>query len=781
MKKIIGRFSVVFMFTMAMWAHTVMGMSVNEVIAENKDAVVCENDTLEIVESESKKDDRMDAANIDTENNLQDTVTDGEEIESTGVNGESMGFSFQYNASTGTAVVTGYNGTNPNIVIPAQTEKGGITYRVTEIADEAFYKNNTISSVRFEEGIRIIGKRAFCNCEFLQSVTMCNTIELVKTAGRDYSFETRGIFSSCENLKSVVLSNNLGGIPEAMFYGSGIESIQIPENIQVIEGKAFAKCASLRSVSFAGNSKLKEIQWEAFRECKSLTDILLPAQMEDLSGFTYCTNLASVKIPGSVKRINQDAFAECHSLSEVQFETPSSLKQIREGAFQNCNLTYVKLPEGLETIGLEGWSGQVSVFGANPIRKLILPKTLKNIYAPVYYSQESVLVVQSNTDSMGFYEKDTEVYGLLNSNAHVSAQKSGCSFFPIDAPTNFIVKKQDASSVRLSWNPVTPVSKYKIYRSNALNGTYIEIAQIQGTEYIDNTVLSNSSYFYKVCLTYIDRLGESVDGLESEINYVKDLKDAAIDNIPDLDFTGGALAPGITVRYDGKVLRNGLDYAVSYKNNVALGTATATIYALSTGEYYGTKEITFTIKLKTPSISNVVNEKSGIVINWKPVAGAEIYNIYRKTQSSGWQKIASVNAKLTSYTDGSVKSKNGIVYYYNVAASTGNHLGKYNPSGKKIIRLTISVKKITNKPSQKLVVKWKKNTKATGYQIQYSTSQKFKGAKRVIVKSMNKTSVEISKLKLKKKYYVRVRSYKKSGGKTYYSEWSSAKSKMIKK
>ena len=78
---------------------------------------------------------------------------------------------------------------------------------------------------------------------------------------------------------------------------------------------------------------------------------------------------------------------------------------------------------------------------------------------------------------------------------------------------------------------------------------------------------------------------------------------------------------------------------------------------------------------------------------------------------------------------------------------------------------------------------WKKQkTQTTGYQIQYSTSKKFKKAKAVNVSKHKTTSKYIKKLSSKKKYYVRVRTYKKVkiNGKTkkVYSSWS--KSKTVK-
>jgi uncharacterized protein YkwD len=80
-------------------------------------------------------------------------------------------------------------------------------------------------------------------------------------------------------------------------------------------------------------------------------------------------------------------------------------------------------------------------------------------------------------------------------------------------------------------------------------------------------------------------------------------------------------------------------------------------------------------------------------------------------------------------------------------------------------------------------VKWKKQaTQTNGYQIQYSTSSKFSSGNKTVTISKNSTvSRNITKLLAKKKYYVRIRTYKKVNGKTYYSSWSSAKSVTTKK
>ena len=78
-------------------------------------------------------------------------------------------------------------------------------------------------------------------------------------------------------------------------------------------------------------------------------------------------------------------------------------------------------------------------------------------------------------------------------------------------------------------------------------------------------------------------------------------------------------------------------------------------------------------------------------------------------------------------------------------------------------------------------VKWKKKSNITGYQIQYSTNSKFKkGNKTIKIKKAKTVSKKITGLKLSKKYYVRIRTYKIVNKKTYYSSWSKKKNVTTK-
>lgn len=88
--------------------------------------------------------------------------------------------------------------------------------------------------------------------------------------------------------------------------------------------------------------------------------------------------------------------------------------------------------------------------------------------------------------------------------------------------------------------------------------------------------------------------------------------------------------------------------------------------------------------------------------------------------------------------------------------------------------------KSLNKAKKSLKVTWKKVKNINGYQLQYSMSKKFKNAKTITIKKAKTTSKTIKKLKSKKRYYVRIRTYKVVNGKKYYSKWSKTKSQKTK-
>ena len=235
------------------------------------------------------------------------------------------------------------------------------------------------------------------------------------------------------------------------------------------------------------------------------------------------------------------------------------------------------------------------------------------------------------------------------------------------------------------------------------------------------------------------------------------------------------------------------------------------------GKFYedvlGTKEITDLASWG--NIAKIAHTTKQTVTKATPTANGKIVNycsVCKKTLSTTViPKASSIKLKVTSLTyNGKVRTPKVIVKDrtgktlvkntdYTVSYAKGRkYVGKYavkitfkgKYSGTKTLYFTIKPKATSisslKAGSKKFTVKWKKQaTQTTGYQVQYSASSKFSKAKTVTVGKNTTVSKKISKLSGKKKYYVRVRTYKtvKINGKSIriYSGWSKAKTVTTKK
>ena len=227
---------------------------------------------------------------------------------------------------------------------------------------------------------------------------------------------------------------------------------------------------------------------------------------------------------------------------------------------------------------------------------------------------------------------------------------------------------------------------------------------------------------------------------------------------------------------------------VNAKGKVTLtgvGTAHITITASETKNYSAAKKvITITVKKKdsagnTDNNSNLITAK-----NITKTYGCKAFSLGAKSKSGGKLTYSVADKKVATV------DKNGKVtvkgYGQTKITITSAAKGKY-PKSKKTITLTVKpvktrIASVKSTKSKNMVVKWKKDTKATGYVIQYSTDKKFKkGVKTVTITKNKTTSKTIGKLKGGKNYYVRVCTYKKSNGKQIKGSYSAVKSIKVKK
>ena len=139
----------------------------------------------------------------------------------------------------------------------------------------------------------------------------------------------------------------------------------------------------------------------------------------------------------------------------------------------------------------------------------------------------------------------------------------------------------------------------------------------------------------------------------------------------------------------------------------------------------------------------------------------------------------STEAPTPSIPDSTTASKPNTTTAAKPATKPATTAKKPNTTATKV-KLAKQTTKVKANGKKKIKVSWKKDKKASGYEITYSTKKSFKGKKTIVVKSNKTTSKVVKKLTSKKKYFVKVRSYKQVGKTKTYGAYSKVKTVKVK-
>lgn len=245
-----------------------------------------------------------------------------------------------------------------------------------------------------------------------------------------------------------------------------------------------------------------------------------------------------------------------------------------------------------------------------------------------------------------------------------------------------------------------------------------------------------------------------------------DISKAAI-SVATSTYTGTARKPAVTVKYDNKLLSVGKDYTLYYTDNINAGTAHVRITGIN--NFIGCVTKSFTIKKAsyTPTVSSVkcVYDGNPHYISVKGVKSGSTIKYRTSSTSYSTVKVSRTSVGKTT------------VYYSitnpNYSAVSGSRTITVLPRSTSLSGISAG--------SGRFTAKWYRRTaQTTGYQLQYSTGSGFSSPHTVTIKGTSTLSRTIKNLRHKKRYYVRVRTYKTVGGKNYYSSWSGTKSVVTK-
>ena len=202
---------------------------------------------------------------------------------------------FEYFESNGEITITGYTGSELDVVIP--DEIGG--YPVTAIAEKAFQLNKTVRSFTIGSKIRSIGSCAFARCASLTNIYVDRANPYYQSIdGVLYSGDGKTLLSypTAKAYSSYPVASGTETIGEYAFFHSKVQTVFLPDTVSTIGDYAFYYAGELSSINFP--TALTSIGDSAFFACQSLTAVDIPATITQIgpSAWAACTSLPAITV-----------------------------------------------------------------------------------------------------------------------------------------------------------------------------------------------------------------------------------------------------------------------------------------------------------------------------------------------------------------------------------------------------------------------------------------------------------------------------------------------------
>lgn len=450
--------------------------------------------------------------------------------------------------------------------------------------------------------------------------------------------------------------------------------------------------------------------------------------------FYQCNNITSVTIPESVTSIGYSAFRNCTSLASITI--PSSVTSILACVFEDCvSLTSITLSSGITSIGYGAFRGCTSLMSA------VIPSSVTLIDSFAFENCESLTSITFSSGITSIY------YGTFY----------GCtSLASVVIPSGVTSIGVNTFGACTSLTSVVIPSSVISIAKEAFEDCFdLEDVYYKGSEeeWSEVSIGNNNTYLTKATIHYTYKV---------KFN-----------------------ANGGSVSKTSKSVMNGLTYG-------SLPTPTRSGYKFN-GWY--TKASGGTKVTKNTIVSKTKNHKlyaHWTQLNTQTITATSSYTKTYKSSGTFTLDAAAVGTLTYKSSDTSVVtvSSAGVVMMKGYgtatitveAAATGNYDSATKTVTVKIKPARMTITNLSMVSSQAIMIQWKADSKATGYQMQISTTKKFSSSvtASITTDESSKQKITIKKLVSGTKYYVRIRAYKTTDSNTIYGKWSEAMNITLK-
>ena len=241
------------------------------------------------------------------------------------------------------------------LILPENLDCEGVNYTVVAIGESAMEEWMDLTSVVLPNSVTVIGPRAFLGCSSLESIQLPSALTSI-----DYQ-----AFAFCKSLNAPI----------------------IPASVEMVGGGLFQYCDQVKEIEVAPGNKHYRSEGGVLYDYSGTTLLECPAGRSecviadgvttiDAGAFHGCRNLTSLTLPESVKRIEDEAFADCGLTS---LRVPDSVTYMGESVFEySDSVAEVVLSEGLTEVGHSTFDGCVDLC------KVVLPSQLNQLSAMMF-------------------------------------------------------------------------------------------------------------------------------------------------------------------------------------------------------------------------------------------------------------------------------------------------------------------------------------------------------------------------------------------------------------
>lgn len=702
---------------------------------------------------------------------------------------------------------------------------------VTKMNKEVFGYCPNLKKVILPESITTLANGMFKGCTALESVKLPSITAL--------SDET---FNKCSALKQVTLPETMESIGQKAFAESGITSITLSDNVKKINASAFNASKQLEKVVCGKN--LETIGGNAFEGCSGLKNITLPGGLKTIGSKTFygCDKLTELAIPNSVTTLGNNVFENCEHLTKItlgngltaipnyafnkcydleEIVVPYKVESIGKGAFNECaSLTKITIPSATKSIASDAFSypGSITIYGkagsyaetyakenditfvaqdeaeVHPVTAITISPASLNMKVAETRQLTATVLPANASDPAVKWESTNKNVVTVDENGMVKAVSAGTANIKVSAldgsnvsqtckvtVTEVPIEKKEqiitgTANIEKKYgdNPFTLDVKtngngklsYKSNNSNVaeVNGNGLVTIKGAGTAKITVKASETESYkaaTYTVTITVQKEVTPEPSACEHTKTEIRNQKKATCKAA---GYTGDKYCSDCgELIEEGKEIEKRPHKFKRHQQKARVGQLGAIYDECTVCGEWDYEHMIFINEIQKIALSRTVYTYNGKVQSPSVI----VKDSEGKSLRNG-----------TDYTVTVPKGRKEIGSYTYTIKFKGNYAGIVTRS--MVINPKATTLSKVKGYKKYFIAKWKKyNVKNTGYELQYSTNARFtSGTKTKAVKSYKTVSLKVKTAK--KKYYVRIRTYKRVGGKNYYSAWSKARTVKVK-